>query len=140
MICEELKKVKGYYCNECGKFYAPHEVKKTYNIEVVGEGVNAKILKYEYAEKCPCGCREVEFEEFNPEWWTHLVAYIQATNTYRVTYKVPIYANDTDSLPLKFVYVKTADEVERIAGRLCVEIVSVKTDIFDFIDIEVDFV
>lgn len=140
MICEELRQVRGYYCNECGKFYALHEVKKTYNIEVIGEGVNAKILKYEYVEKCPCGCREVEFEEFNPEWWTHLVAYIQATNPSRATYKVPLYAKDTDTIPIAHEYCTTVDEVEQIAGRLCVEVVKASLDIFGFLDVEVDFV
>lgn len=141
MLNEQLKEVKGYYCNYCNKFYAPEEVKRTYNIEVIGEGVNAKILKYEYAIKCPEGCDgRDEFEEFNPNLWSHLVAYIEAKHSDRLTFKVPIYANDTDTTPIEYKYCTTVEEVEQIAGRLCVEVVKTTLDLFEFLDVEVDFV
>lgn len=140
MVNENLKEVKGYYCNYCNKFYTPDEVKRVYNIEVVGEGVNAKCLKYECTIKCPEGCDgRDEFEEFNPNFWSHLVAYIEAKHSDRLTFKVPLYANDTDTSPMGYKYCSTVDEVERIAGRLFVEVVKASLDEFEFLYVEVDF-
>lgn len=141
MVNENLKEIKGYYCNYCNKFYTTDEVKRVYNIEVVGEGVNTKCLKYECVIKCPEGCDgRDEFEEFNPNFWSHLVAYIEAKHSDRLTFKVPIYANDSDTTPIKYEYCTTVEEVERIARRLCVEVVKASLDCFEFLDVEVDFI
>lgn len=139
LISDNLKAVKGYYCGYCNKFYNPSEVKKTYTVEVVGNKVLTKTCKI----TCPLGCEKDhadDWEEFNPEYWTHLAAMITKKYQGAVWFKVPIYDKKDDLFPVAYKTVRTVEEVEEIAGWYCVEIISASMDEFGLIDIEVDFV
>jgi hypothetical protein len=139
IINEEMRAVKGYYCGYCNKFYNPEEVKKTYTVEVVGKKVLAKTCHI----TCPQGCDKnhaEDWEEFDPEYWSHLAAMIQKKYKDATWFKVPIYDNENDLFPVAYKTVRTVEEVEEIAGRYCVEVIRATIDEFDLVDVEVEFV
>jgi hypothetical protein len=135
IINEELKNIKGYYCGYCNKFHRPDEIKKTYTVEVIGKNITIK----DKSISCPEGCKPYDFEEFNPEWWTHLAAMLNKKYKGAVWIKCPVYKNPSDISPVGYKTVRTTEEVEALAGRLCVEVVKATVDEFGLVDVEVDF-
>lgn len=136
MINETLKAVKGYYCGYCDKFYNPQEVKKTYTIEVIGSNITIKNKEI----SCPNGCHNpADFEEFNPEWWTHLAAMVQKKYADAVWVKVPIYESINNPIPTSYVTVRDVRLVEGLSDGLFIKVVNASIDEFGLVDIEVDF-
>ena len=135
-INETLKTIKGYYCGYCDKFYNSHEVKKTYTVEVIGSNITIKNKEI----SCPDGCHKpMDFEEFNPEWWTHLSAMVQKKYADAVWVKVPIYNNQNDLFPVSYVTVRDVRLVEGLSDGLFIKVVKASIDEFGLVDIEVDF-
>lgn len=134
IISRALKEVKGYYCNHCGKFYAPEEIKKILTIEVVGDAITIT----DTVTTCPECDRRPDLEEFDPSYWSHLAALVQARHKGCVWFKVPIYDSKNDLFPVAYKTVHTVEEVEEIADWYCIEVVSAIIDEFGLLDIEVE--
>jgi hypothetical protein len=112
------------------------EVKKTYKVEVVGKVATIT----DEGISCPeCSHHINDFEEFQPEWWSHLSAMVNKKYKGAVWIKCPIYDNDNDTFPVAYKTVRTTEEVEELAGRLCIDVVKASIDEFGLVDIEVDF-
>ena len=136
MINDNLEKVQGYYCNWCNRFTRPAGLKKTYTVEVIGKKITIKDIK----TACPYCDSNRELEEFNPSWWSHLVAFAEVACPDALWVKVPIYNSNSDPLPVAYKTVRTAREAEALAGRYCLEVTKATLDEFDLLDVEVELV
>lgn len=136
IINQTLKDIKGYYCGYCNKFHSMNEVKKTYTVEFIGKQVTIKDLTI----SCPNNCKPYDFEEFEPQWWSHLAAMVDKKYRGAVWIKVPIYDDDNADFPVAYKTVRTTEQVEELAGKLCIDVISASIDEFGLVDIEVDFV
>lgn len=134
IINNELRSIKGYYCDYCGKFHTAEEMKTTYTVEVVGKSITITDKKM----SCPTCGEFKDLEEFDPDLWSHLVALIQTRYKDKVWFKVPLYDSKDEIFPKAFKTVRTPEEVEKIADWYCVEVVKATTDEFGLMDVEVE--
>lgn len=116
---------KGYYCYMCDTYHAPDEMLHRYTIETVGEWCGQPATEKSHEMLCPNCNHTDEIEEFDPFMWSHLRAYKEATETL-MTFVYPLFDRDTDGPTYGFDRTTSYDELEEIADRYCIEVLTIE--------------
>lgn len=115
----------GYYCNYCGKFYKSEEIKHRYIVETLGEWGGQPATYKSHTMLCPECDEDGELEVFNYMLWSHLVAYIEATDT-AVEINYPLFDRETNGETYGYGTTTSCDLVEEIADWYCIEVLKVE--------------
>lgn len=122
---EKLLTAKGYYCEMCDTYHTDNDIKHRYTVESVGvwDGSNGVVVAHEM--ECPTCHHDDEFVDFDRTMWSHLRAYKEATAT-PMTFVYPLFDRATDGPTYGFDRTTSHDELEEIADRYCIEVLTIE--------------
>lgn len=115
-----LVNAKGYFCEHCHEYHA--QPRRRMVVEFMGEYWGEEFTVMGEEVLCP-ECRRDDMTEFDPNEWTHLLAYLEE-NPIAVTFRYPVYADiDNDLLPVSIEETEESEMVIKAAGKYGIEIV-----------------
>lgn len=126
---------KGYYCNYCGKYF--ENVKHRYIVETIGEWEGQPATYKTHDILCPECSEDGELEPFDYMMWSHLVAYVEATDR-AIEIKYPLFDRETNGETYGYGTTTSCELLEEIADWYCIEVVKVE-EVDGEILVEVDF-
>lgn len=120
-----LNNAKGHFCEYCHEYHA--QSRRRMVVEFVGEYWGEEFTVMGEEILCP-ECRRDDMTEFNPNEWTHLLAYLEK-NPMTITFRYPVYADfDNDTFPVSIEETEENEVVAKAAGRYYIEIIGMIYD------------
>lgn len=114
-----LNNAKGYFCEYCHEYHEQPSHRMV--VEFVGEYWGEEFTVVGEEILCP-ECGRDDMTEFNPNEWTHLLAYLEK-NPMAVTFRYPVYEDiDNDTFPASIEETEDSEVVVKAAGKYSVEI------------------
>lgn len=120
-----LNNAKGYFCEYCHEYH--EQPRHRMVVEFVGEYWGEEFTVTGEEILCP-ECGRDDMTEFNPNEWTHLLAYLEK-NPMAVTFRYPVYEDiDNDTFPASIEETEDSEVVVKAAEKYSVEILCMAYD------------